>query len=172
MLYPNLVIKDERIFMYDTDATIRVEARIVGRRAPLHTPWNVVLPVSLSHGMSSSDRPFRLCDLLEHVVREEVRAFRLRQEERRLIHVLSPREIADAARRGKVAMGSPSELRRGQDEGEVDEDAAVAIAFQAFEDGLYFVFLDGQQQLDLAAVVWPHPASTLTLIRLVALAGG
>lgn len=158
--------------MYDTDATIRVEARIVGRRAPLHTPWNVVLPVSLSHGMSSSDRPFRLCDLLEHVVREEVRTFRLRQEERRLIQVFSSHEIADAARRGKVAMGSPSELRQGHDEGEVDEDAAVAIALQAFEDGLYFVFLDGQQQHNLAAAVWPHPASTLTFIRLVALAGG
>jgi hypothetical protein len=55
---------------------------------------------------------------------------------------------------------------------EVDDDVAVAVALQAFEDGLYFVFLDGQQQEDLDAEVRLRPDSTLTFIRLVALAGG
>jgi hypothetical protein len=158
--------------MYDdTTATIRVETRLAGKRLPLHTPWHVVLPASFSQGTSDANRPLRLRDLLEYIIREEVRAFQLRQEERRLVHVLSLREIGEAARWGKVTMSGPQELRQGLDE-EVDEDAAVATALLAFDDGLYFVFLDGHQQLDLNAPVRLHPASTLTFIRLVALVGG
>jgi hypothetical protein len=158
--------------MYDdTTTTIRVETRIVGKRLPLHTPWHVVLPTSFSHRTSDANRPMRLRDLLEYIIREEVRAFQLRQEERRLVYVLSLREIGEAARSGKVTMSGPQELRQGLDE-EVDEEAAVATALLAFEDGLYFIFLDGQQQLDLNAPVRLHPASTLTFIRLVALVGG
>ncbi len=155
----------------DTTATITVETRLAGKRLPLHTPWHVALPASFSRHTSGANGPWLLRDLLAYVIREEVRAFQLRQEERRLIHVLSPHEIGEAARRGKVTMGGQQELRQGLDE-EVDEDAAVATALLAFEDGLYFVFLDGQQQRDLNAPVRLHPASTLTFIRLVALVGG
>lgn len=96
----------------------------------------------------------------------------MRQEERRLLRVLSPQEIADAASRGKITIGGPREPGQGQDYDEVDEEEAVQTALQGFEDGLYFVFLDGEQQHDLAAPVQPHPASTLKFIRLVPPAGG
>jgi hypothetical protein len=55
---------------------------------------------------------------------------------------------------------------------EVNEDAAVTTALQAFTDGLYFVFLDDVQQQDLDAEVLVRPESRLTFIRLVALPGG
>ena len=41
-----------------------------------------------------------------------------------------------------------------------------------FADGLYYVFLDGRQQLDLDEEVRLRPDSRLQFIRLVALAGG
>ncbi len=156
--------------MSGPDITFEVEARIIGQRTPLHAPWQVPLPPSLLHNLAKASSPFRLCDLIEHVVRHELSKFRLRQEERRLIHVLSPQAISAAAATGKIAMGGPDELRRN--EGEIDDETAVITALQAFEDGLYFVFLNGQQQHTLDATVELSSTSTLTFIRLVALVGG
>jgi hypothetical protein len=158
--------------MYDATTTIKVEARIIGKRRPTPAPRYVPLPLALLRGVSGAKNPFRLRDLIEYIVCEEVRAFQQRQEEHRLLPVLSPQELTDAAGRGKIAMGGADDSQHGQHNSEVDEHAAVQIALQGFVDGLYLVFLDGQQQHDLDAPVQPHPASTLLFLRLVALAGG
>lgn len=151
------------------EAVITVEAKVVGQRAPVVSGWRV--PLLKPPGADESDgEPMRLRDLLAHVVRQEVQDFRQRQEERRLARVFSPREIKSAAASGKVAMGGARELQAETQE--LSDEAAIETALQAFEDGLYFVFLDGVQQHDLKAAVWPRPESTLTFIRLVALAGG
>ena len=42
----------------------------------------------------------------------------------------------------------------------------------AFGDGLFLVLLDGRQETDLDARVEVGPGSTVTFVRLVALAGG
>jgi len=156
--------------MSGPDITFGVEARIVGQRTPLHVPWQVPLPPSLSYSLAEASSPFRLRDLIEHVVRHELSLFRLRQEERRLLHVLSPQAILAAAATGRITMGGLDELRLS--EGEIDDETAVITALQAFEDGLYFVFLNGQQQHTLDATVELSSTSTLTFIRLVALVGG
>jgi hypothetical protein len=109
-----------------------------------------------------------LRDLIAALVRAEVQAFRLRQEERRILHVLSAQEINNAAQTGKISMGGDEELVPV----EVDEDEAVQVALQAFEDGIYLVFLDGQPQRHLDSSVQLHPESYLLFIRLVALVGG
>jgi hypothetical protein len=150
-------------------AVITVEAKVVGQRTPAISGWQVPLPALPAADGADTGGYLRLRDLLAGIVRQEALAFRQRQEERRLVRVLSPAAIQQAAATGKIDMGGPREL---QAETEVDDDAAVAVALQAFEDGLYFVFLDGQQQEDLDAEVRLRPDSTLTFIRLVALAGG
>jgi hypothetical protein len=154
--------------MLANEAVITVEAKVMGQRAPVVSGWRIPLLEPPSADRDNGEA-MRLRDLLAHVVRQEVQAFRQRQEERRLARVLSPREIESAAASGKVAMGGPRELQATQ---ELSDEAAIETALQAFEDGLYFVFLDGVQQHDLEAAVWPRPDSTLTFIRLVALAGG
>lgn len=156
--------------MSGPDITFKVEARVVGQRTPLLAPWQVPLPPSLLHSLAEASSPFRLRDLIEHVVRNELYLFRLRQKERRLLHVLSPQAISAAASTGKIALGSPDELRH--DTGEIDDEMAVITALQAFEDGLYFMFLDGQQQHTLDATVELSSTSTVTFLRLVALVGG
>ena len=150
-------------------AVITVEAKVLGQRKPAICGWQVALPALPAADRADAGGYLRLRDLLAGIVRQDVLAFRQRQEERRLVRVLSPAGIQQAAATGKIDMGGPREL---QAQSEVDDDAAVAVALQAFEDGLYFVFLDGQQQEDLDAEVRLRPASTLTFIRLVALAGG
>ena len=100
-------------------------------------------------------------------MRQEVEAFHARQEERAVLRVLTERDLAAAARRGKVAAGESDVPRVA-----VDVDAATATAWQAFEDGLYLAFLDGVEKKELDVEVHPRPDSRLVFVRLALLAGG
>ena len=141
--------------------TITVGARVVGKKRPLFVDYRLPLPLELT----SSGR-ITLRDLITSIVLKEVEAFRQRQEDRRLAQVLSPQDIELGAVRGKIDSGE----RTGQQE--VDEGLAVSTALQAFEDGLYVVFLDDVQQESLDQTVFVGDDSRIMFIRLVALAGG
>ncbi len=140
-------------------STLLVEAKLVGQRRPVFSGWRVDLP------QRSGDH-LRLRDLITRVVLEEVEAFQKRQEERRLARVLSPAQIEAGRVKGKI---DPGERDLQQ---QVDPEAAVGTALQAFEDGLYYVFIDGVQQAGLDSEVFLQPESQVTFLRLVALAGG
>jgi len=140
---------------------ITVEAKVVGRERPLFSGWDIPVP-PLEDGNSI----LVLRDLIRLVVACEVSTFQQRQEERRLARVFSAEEIALGERQGKVHMG-------GQEPGQpVDQEAAEAAALQAFEDGLYYIFLDDVQQQSLDQQVSLRPGSRLLFLRLIALAGG
>ena len=96
----------------------------------------------------------------------EVSAFQSRQAEQKLQQFLSQKAIAEGLVQGKVTLGDRDF------EQEVDPGAAVDVAILGFIDGLYFVFIDDEQQEDLDAPVTLTPESRMTFIRLVALAGG
>ena len=148
--------------------TISVEARVLGKRKALTPPWHVALPPHCLRETTANTSAFLLRDLLSYIVREEVQAFLLRQEERRILRVLSSQEIAEAAHKGKITLGGEQERASTV----IDEDVAVKVALQGFEDGLYLVFVDGQQQYNLDDPVQLQPASKLLFLRLVALVGG
>jgi hypothetical protein len=142
--------------------TIAVEGRLLGHKKPLLVERDLILPPE----WEGSGRRVRLRELLTHVVLHEVAAFHERQEQRRLLHVLSSAEIEWGAGQGRVTMG-------GQDLGQaVDPQAAVERALQAFQDGLYLMFVDDQQYCDLDRELDLRPGSKLTFLRLVPLAGG
>src|SRR6266542_1662828 len=112
-----------------------VEAKVVGQKRPLFTDWLVQLP---PRDKNRGDH-LKLRDLITSIVIKEVEAFKLRQEKRKLARVMSRQQIEQGVIGGKVDPGE----RDFQQEVNVDE--AVAIALQAFEDGLYFVFIDDVQ---------------------------
>jgi hypothetical protein len=143
-------------------AAITVEAKVAGQRRPLISDWQVPLPpeAGLEGGAT-------LRQLIAEVVRAEVRAFQERREERRLTHVLSPEQIASGAARGKIDMGG-----REVEEPDVDPQQAVETAILAFQDGLYYVFLDDAQVTELDRPLPLQTTSRLAFLRLVALAGG
>lgn len=141
--------------------TITVEAKVVGQRRPVFTDWRVPLPPD-----ADGRRPLTLRDLITVVVSNEVEAFKQRQEERRLARVLTKEQIEEGAAKGKIESGEREFTQ------EVNTDAAVGTALQAFEDGLYFVFLDDVQQERLDQEVAVKNDSHLMFVRLVALAGG
>jgi hypothetical protein len=107
-----------------------------------------------------------LRDLITTIVQEEVAAFNRRQKDRGLVQILTKEEIALGVESGKVDSG-------GRDlEQEANPQTAIAAAIQAFEDGFYFVFLDGDRQDDLDREVYLSADSRLTFVRLVPLIGG
>lgn len=142
--------------------TITIEGKQLGSKRALFPDYSLPYPPAAA---ARAGR-MTLRDFIGHVVGEEVLAFRRRQEARHLFRVLTAREIAAGAERGKI---DPAGRELDQ---EVDDAAAVATALQAFEDGIYFVFVDGKQYTALDEVVVVNPGSTARFVRLVALAGG
>jgi hypothetical protein len=141
---------------------LTIRGKAIGARRPLFADWSIPMPPEWRGAGGLTLRA-----LIDRVVRAEVRAFRARQEERRVFRALTARQIAEGAEKGKIEMGG-SEVP-AQD---VDEDEAVAIACQAFEDGLYLVVIDGEDHRELDREIHLQPDSQITFVRLTLLAGG
>jgi hypothetical protein len=136
---------------------MRIEAKLAGQRRGLFEPREWEWPDA---------KEMTLGELISEVVRDEVRQFRDRQAENRLLRILTPAAIAEGVERGKITSGG-SEIDQP-----VDTEDAVATALEAFGDGFYFVFVDDQQIEDLEQTITVAPTSTLLFIRLMPLAGG
>jgi hypothetical protein len=135
---------------------LTVHARIVGRRGPLLAPLEVDTP---------TDCP-TVRQLLTHIVRQQVSAFRERQGSRKLVSMLTERELADSAETGKITFG-------GDDlDQSIDLDHATKAALTAFEDRFYFVFIDDVQMENLEADISIGPSTKVLFVRLVPLVGG
>ncbi len=143
-------------------ASIMVEGKVVGQKRSLFTDWRIELP-PLDENQGDH---LRLRDLITSIVMKEVEAFQLRREERKLAQVMSQQEIERSVVTGKVDPGE----RDLQQQVVVDE--AVGVALQAFEDGLYFVFVDDVQQTSLDSEVYLKTNSKVLFLRLTALVGG
>jgi len=142
--------------------SIVVEGKAVGQKRSLFTDWRIELP-PLDENQGDH---LKLRDLLTLIAMKEVEAFQLRQEERKLAQVMSRQEIERSVVTGKVDPGE----RDLQQQVVVDE--AVGVALQAFEDGLYFVFVDDVQQTSLDSEVYLKTNSKVLFLRLTALVGG
>lgn len=142
-----------------------ITGKSLGRRKPLFADWSIPLPPEWRD--DDGDGGLTLRDLIERIVRDEVKAFRQRQHDRQFLRALTAREIAAAAEKGKVQMGE-SEVGL-QD---VDEDQAVGTALQAFEDGMYLVVIDEVEQTHLEQPIFLTSDSRITFIRLTLLSGG
>jgi hypothetical protein len=140
---------------------LTISGKAVGRRKPLFEDYSISPPAGVAGG-----QPTTLRELIGHVVRAEVAAFKQRQSERRLLKALTARQIADGLSAGKVDAGG-SELDQN-----VDPERAVATAVEAFGDGLYFVIIDDQEIKELDRPVTLTDSSRLTFLRLTMLAGG
>jgi hypothetical protein len=139
---------------------LTISGKVMGKTRPTFTDWELTLPEAIETANLS------LRSLLAHIVLAEVSAFETRQSQRRLLRILSPEQIQLGVEQGKVDSGG-SELDQ-----KVEAQAAVEVALQAFEDGLYFVFVDDIQIEDLDAMVALKPTSQLLFLRLVPLVGG
>ena len=139
-----------------------IETRTLGKKERLLDRWSVPLPPDAARDGGDG---LTLRELIARVVRAEVAAFEERQRARRFLRVLSSGEIADRATRGKIDPGGQVA------ENDVDVEDAVGAALAGFEDGLYLVILDGEEQTDLDKQVYLADDSRLVFLRLTFLAG-
>ncbi len=136
---------------------ITLEVKQIGRK-------KAFVRRELALGELLSDPTLR--DLMTRIVTLEVNAFRQRQHDAMFIRALTETEIKEQSEMGKISMGG---LEKTQ---EIHTDVAVKVALQAFEDGLYYVFLNDQQIETLEQPVQLSNNSNIMFLRLVALAGG
>ncbi len=142
--------------------TVRIEGKQFGRGGKALFPnFEMALPEDWQGGAVS------LRDLLIGVVRAQVAAFQTRQDARTVLQALSAQQIADGAARGKINHG---DFEGGA--GAADADEAVRAALLAFEDGLFFVFVDDEQKTELGETFAVGAGTRVMFLRLVALAGG
>ena len=125
----------------------------LGRRrvetAPIHLPADLTT----------------LRDLIVACVRHEVVRYNDRQVGGDALPYLLPADIDAQGQMGKVGFGQVAEPRAA------DEAKAIADALQAYEDGLYAVFVDEEEVRGLGSPLSLKPESVVALVRLVALAG-
>lgn len=142
-------------------ASILVEGKVIGNRRPLFTDREFPLLPS-----EDGAEHVTLRELIARIVRAEVSAHEDRQERQATIQALTQADIERGLMKGKVDSGGRDRV------GPVDGQEAVRTAVQAFEDGVYYVFVDDEQVTDLDCPVALHADSRVTFLRLVALAGG
>jgi hypothetical protein len=139
---------------------LTISARAMGKRKPLVPDWQMPWPPEEGGGEGLTLR-----ELITRIVHTEVQEFEKRQEERKLVRILTERDIEAGLERGRVDSGGRDLHQK------VEPDEAVGTALQAFEDGLYLVFLDEEEQRDLDKQVFLRPDSKLTFVRLTMLSG-
>ena len=143
---------------------VNVCVKVLGLRKPVIKNH----PVQIPDKFFTMGKQLTLKDLLTFVVKEEVREFKLRQEENKLIRVLTEREIKEGEKVGKIDSGGKDH----EFEQIIDDDRAVETALVAFDDGLYYVFIDKRQIKNPDEQIQLNENSEITFLRLVALAGG
>lgn len=141
---------------------LTISARAMGKRKPIVPDWQVPWPPE-EH---DPGEPLTLRQLITRIVCEEVEAFKKRQEAKQFVRILTEQQIEAALTKGRVDAGG-----RNLNQSVIPEEAA-ATALQAFEDGLYLVILDGEEQRELDRQIFLQADSHVVFIRMVMLAGG
>jgi hypothetical protein len=143
-------------------STFTIGGKVLGSRKPLFADFSIPFPPEWEDAGGLTLR-----DLIGRVVRSEVQAFRQRQDDRQVFRALTSRQIDEGAARGKIEMGGSEVPLQA-----VDADELVAVACQAFEDGIFLVVIDSEDQRELDREIHLQADSRVTFIRLTLLAGG
>lgn len=110
-------------------------------------------------------QPTTLTLLLKAIVRQQVEVYNNRKEKPTVLSILNAKEINEASQQGKVDFGDSENTVLAK------EAAAIETALQAFEDGLFAVFLDDEQIESLDSVLTFDETTVFSFIRLTFLAG-
>jgi len=137
---------------------IWVEGKSPGSKTPSFAPFGFEPELDAPDG-----DVYRVRHLIAKLVFESVRDFHLREREG-AFSVLTQEKIAEGLRKGRI--GRPREEAQTADLGQ-----ATGQALQAFEDGLYLLFVDSEQKHSLEEPVYLQPDTKIVVIRLTALAG-
>lgn len=137
-----------------------VHGKSLGQKRQLFADFSVPLP-------TAQDGQTTVRELVAAIVRDQVRQFEDRQQQRQFLRVLTERDIAEGVEHGKIDSGRTDVPLQP-----VDLDAAIETALTAFQDGLYLIVIDEQQVQSLEERRAIQSTSHITFVRLTLLAGG
>ncbi|WP_328801824.1 hypothetical protein T3H97_04605 [Paenibacillus sp. LX16] len=123
-------------------------------------------PALARQELELSPAPGTLRDLITATVALNVQKLREKQESVALIPFLTGEEVQAQGEIGKVGFGSI------YNEGVPDIKDTVNTAMQAFEDGLYRVFVCDEETIELDAPLSLKDGNEIVFIRFTMLAGG
>jgi len=139
-----------------------IESKVLGQRKRPYEPWELDIKAQ----SQLEGKEIKLRDFLKQVVLQEVEAFHIRQEERKLCRLLTKEDIEKGKEVGKIDSAAKDFTQ------EVDPTEAVKAALLAFTDGFYYVFVDEVQIEALDESFRLRNDSHVLFLRLVPLAGG
>ncbi|MGO4548572.1 hypothetical protein AB4Z29_27665 [Paenibacillus sp. 2TAB23] len=113
-----------------------------------------------------AESPPTLRALIEAVVISGVQSFNKRETQVPLVSYLTQTDITRQGNGGKVSFGAL------YNEKEKGEEEAVSTALLAFEDGLYRVFINGNEADQLDMPIALQGGDELAFIRFTMLSGG
>lgn len=111
------------------------------------------------------NKPITVAELIKEAVHTCVTEYNLRVRNNENIKPLTEEQITDMSEIGKIAFGINYGGR------EADEEKAVAVAIQAFEDGLVRIFKGTEELTDLSKSIEIKENDLFTFIRLTMLSG-
>ncbi len=103
--------------------------------------------------------------LIEAVVDQQVQAYNAKSAEKNILPFLTDTQTEEQATSGKIGFGSI------YNENKARPEQAKQTALQAFEDGMFALFLDEEEITKLSTIVQLTDTSIITFIRLTFLAG-
>lgn len=106
-----------------------------------------------------------LRDLLTAIVTRRVAVYNVTRGRDELLSYLAENDITAEAKTGKIDFGAICNREK------VSTAVAVRTALQAFDDGLYYVFIDRQKVENADAEIHLQENSELLFLRLTALVG-
>lgn len=115
--------------------------------------------------IESLEIPTTLRLLLKAIVKQQVQAYNDRKESPKILNVLNTGQLKAASQEGKITFGDSENTTLAI------ENTATETALQAFEDGLFAIFLGEEQIESLEEVLTFDETTIFSFIRLTFLAG-
>ncbi|MAT43648.1 MAG: hypothetical protein CL609_15025 [Anaerolineaceae bacterium] len=138
------------------DLTINIETNVIGKNQQHERCWEMIIV--------NPEIILTLKDLVTELVREEVNTWNLSNQKRRLYPVLSFEEFENGYLAGKFDF---KEKRK-----DIEPEKEVIKAIEAFENGSYYVFVNGEQIKALNDEIIMNPNCHIVFIRVIPLVGG
>ncbi len=110
------------------------------------------------------ERPGIVEELITELVELGVKEYNERRDTGQILPYLTKEEITQKASAGKVSFG----VRGGED---AEEDQAVKNALQCFEDGIFRVFANDRELVQLGEEIPWQEETVFTFVRLAMLSG-
>ncbi|AUC15218.1 hypothetical protein BTO06_08740 [Tenacibaculum sp. SZ-18] len=104
-------------------------------------------------------------DLIIQLVTHNVNSFNKEIEKNKVLSFLSPSEIHNQSITGKIGFGEI------ENETKANINSSIENALQAFEDGIYAVFIDDDEVQTLKELLAIKESSSITFIRMTFLTG-